>query len=74
MTSHPLAEIPAGSDILGVGDVANLVGIDRTTVWSHLKRGTIPEPTWYVSGRPLWHRKTIVAWMISRKRRGRPKS
>ena len=48
---------PVGSD-----DIAQRLGVQRDTVkmWRH--RGLMPEPKWWVSGRPCWNWPDIEKW------------
>lgn len=49
-------------DLLGLAEIAELLGIRRASVDQLRWRGVLPEPDAMVSGRPLWHRETIERW------------
>jgi len=57
---------------LDVSEVARMLDVDRTTVWTHLRRGSMPACDGVMGGRPWWWESTIQAWMKRRRRRGRP--
>ena len=49
-------------DIVGLTEIADLLGVDRGTprIWRY--RGIMPEPDGWVSGYPAWRRSSIVKW------------
>lgn len=54
------------TDPVGLGEIAERLGVARSTVdaWRH--RGLLPEPTWpSVGGRPAWEWATIEQWARS---------
>lgn len=53
----------AASDLVGLVDIAERLGLARQTVanWRHLDLG-FPEPTWSVSGRPVWEWQVVAEW------------
>ncbi len=48
--------------LIGVKDVARILGISEGAVRARLHRGTIPPPHQIVSGSPLWKEAQIQAW------------
>lgn len=52
------------NDYLGVGEVADLIGLKRSTVWAMHSRGDLPDPDLTVNQghTKLWLPATIEAW------------
>lgn len=48
--------------LLGAGEVAELLMVERETVHQWRRRGRLPEPDIIISGRPAWRRDRIEAW------------
>ncbi len=46
--------------LLGVQEIAELLGVDRATVISWKHHGRLPEPDFKISGVPIWHATKIV--------------
>jgi len=59
------------NDLLGIGEVADLVGLKRSTIYVMHSRGQLPVHDAVANqGRTkLWRRKTIVKWDRKRGRR-----
>lgn len=53
---------PVNADPVGVGDIAQRLGVARVTVDAWRKRGRLPEPRWRVGGRPAWNWPDVAAW------------
>lgn len=49
-------------DLLGPGDVAELLGVKRDTVMKWVQRRRIPTADSTVDGKPAWRRSTVVRW------------
>ena len=49
-------------DPVGIPEIAQRLGVKRSTVdmWGYRK--LMPEPTWQVGGRPAWNWPDIKAW------------
>ena len=49
--------------LVGVKEIAELLGIDRATVatWRHQNR--LPRPDYKLSGNPIWFEAEIVFWV-----------
>lgn len=52
-------------DIVGIAEVAALLGVNRSTVRSWQLRGHLPAPDAQLLSGPVWNRKTITAWKRS---------
>lgn len=53
---------PRSAELLGLGDIARLLGRQPATAYQWKWRGLLPPPAQTVSGRPLWSRRAIEAW------------
>lgn len=49
-------------DIVGVREIAALLGVKEQTVRTWRYRKLLPEPDATVSGIPVWRRSTILRW------------
>jgi predicted DNA-binding transcriptional regulator AlpA len=47
---------------VGTVEIAQRLGVQRTTVDQWRQRKLLPEPDWTVGGRPAWRLGTILAW------------
>jgi predicted DNA-binding transcriptional regulator AlpA len=57
-------------DLIGTAHVAKLAGLARSTVKSHVQRGTIVAPVPVArSNAMVWRRGEIIAWIEMRKRK-----
>jgi len=52
------------------GDVAELLGVRRSTVYTYRSRGLLPEPGTRFGPTPLWRRSAIERWQAKRPGRG----
>jgi predicted site-specific integrase-resolvase len=50
-------------DVVGVSEIAEMVGTNRITVGSWHKRGQLPPPAVVLACGPIWQRTSIVRWM-----------
>jgi predicted DNA-binding transcriptional regulator AlpA len=48
-------------------EVADTAGLQYKTLWTYLKRGTLPAPDTYVGNKPLWKTESIDLWLSERK-------
>ena len=49
--------------LLGIQEVAALMGVSRQRIWKRKEDGTMPEPYALVGGkRPVWTREQIEGW------------
>lgn len=55
----------AKPELLGVKEVAQLLGIDRATVASWKHQGRLPAEDYNLSGNPIWFKEHIVLWVNS---------
>ena len=54
-----------GIELLGIQEVAALMGVSRQRVWKRQKDGTLPKPYALVGGkRPVWTREQIEEWFV----------
>lgn len=53
--------------LLGVKEVGEMVGRDRSTIiqWNHAHR--LPKPDYKISGVPIWLEETIDQWILKSK-------
>lgn len=50
-------------DVLGLAEVAELLGVDRYRAYRVSMRPDFPEPCARVSGRRVWHTPEVKAWI-----------
>ena len=55
-------QLETTDEIIGIKEIAELLGVVRGTVDAWRWRGVLVEPDGAASGRPLWHRDTILEW------------
>lgn len=48
--------------LVGLVEIAELLGVRQQTAQVWRTRGVMPEPDFTVSGTPVWHRQSIVRW------------
>jgi predicted DNA-binding transcriptional regulator AlpA len=60
----------ATTDQLTARDVAELAGVQVSTIAAHRKRGTIPPPDGRLGDTYWWRHSTIEAWLSTRRRQG----
>lgn len=53
-------------DVLGLSEVADLLGVSRKVASVRLSRGHIPQPDARLACGPIWRRSTIDRWMAAR--------
>jgi len=49
-------------DLVGVPEIAEMLGVSRPSVWRYVRRDDFPEPDAQVSGKRLWKRARIERW------------
>jgi hypothetical protein len=59
---------------LDVAGVAELVGVEPTTIRAHRRLGRMPAADGILGGRVWWWESTIRAWMRDRPGPGRPRN
>jgi predicted DNA-binding transcriptional regulator AlpA len=64
MLSASRNSLPAVSplDLVGVPEIAELLGVSRPSVWRYVRREDFPKPDAQVSGKRLWRRSTVERW------------
>ena len=50
------------SDLLGVAQVASLLGIADSTWRAYVARGQAPRPIYYLGAAPAWTREQLEEW------------
>jgi predicted DNA-binding transcriptional regulator AlpA len=56
-------------DLLGVAEIAEMIGVGRKTVAAYVARGQMPAPDARLACGPIWQRSTIDAWQSKRDER-----
>ena len=49
-------------ELVGIQEIAAMLGVAAMTPVEWRRRGKLPEPEWVISARPIWLRETIVEW------------
>jgi predicted DNA-binding transcriptional regulator AlpA len=49
-------------DLVGVPEIADMLGVSRPSVWRYVRRDDFPEPDAQVSGKRLWKRAAVERW------------
>jgi predicted DNA-binding transcriptional regulator AlpA len=49
-------------DLVGVPEIAEMLGVSRPSVWRYVRRDDFPAPDAEVSGKRLWKRITVERW------------
>jgi len=52
-------------DVLGLAEVADLLGLTRQAAHQRLVRGRLPEPDARLAAGPVWRRSTIDRWLTT---------
>lgn len=60
--------------LLTISDVAKMVGLSVSSIYSYRTWGYLPKPHSYSANRPLWTVAQIELWMRRRPHKGRPSS
>lgn len=50
------------TDVLGMAELSDLLGVVRPTVYKWAERGLLPDPDFTVSTLPAWRKSTLRAW------------
>lgn len=53
---------PRRERVLGLAEIADLLGARPATVWQWHLRGQLPAPDMTVSRRPAWYASTLRGW------------
>lgn len=59
-----MARTKARPSLVGLSEIADLLRVKPATVDQWRFRRVLPEPDHVISGTPIWHRETIVAWAV----------
>jgi predicted DNA-binding transcriptional regulator AlpA len=49
-------------DLVGVPEIAEMLGASRPSVWRYVRRDDFPKPEAQVSGKRLWKRSAVERW------------
>jgi predicted DNA-binding transcriptional regulator AlpA len=49
-------------DLVGVPEIAEMLGVSRPSVWRYVRRADFPDPEAQVSGKRLWKRSAVERW------------
>jgi predicted DNA-binding transcriptional regulator AlpA len=49
-------------DLVGVPEIAEMLGVSRPTIWRYVRRDDFPQPDAQVSGKRLWKRSAVERW------------
>jgi predicted DNA-binding transcriptional regulator AlpA len=49
-------------DLVGVPEIADRLGVSRTSVWRYIRREDFPEPVAQMSGKRIWKGADIDRW------------
>jgi predicted DNA-binding transcriptional regulator AlpA len=49
-------------DLMGVPEIAEMLGASRRTAWRYVEREDFPEPVAQVTAKRLWERKAVARW------------
>jgi predicted DNA-binding transcriptional regulator AlpA len=49
-------------DLVGVPEIAEMLGVSRPSVWRYLRRDDFPDPDAQVSNKRLWKRSAVQRW------------
>jgi hypothetical protein len=53
----------AGGDLLGLAELAHVMGITKQACWNRIARSKLPAPDQQLAMSPIWYRKTILAFL-----------
>lgn len=62
MTEDEVEGAYSRDPLLGPSEVAELLRVERDTVYTWKHRGRMCEPDFMISGGPVWRRSRIIAW------------
>lgn len=60
------------TELVSIGEIAELTGLAIGTVYAYRKRGKLPAPDFELGVGPVWKRETIEQWNAERNRRPGP--
>lgn len=49
-------------DLVGVPEIAEMLGASRRTAWRYVERDDFPEPVAKVTAKRLWKRQAVEKW------------
>lgn len=75
---HPVvtigSELVVLEDLVGLSEIADLLGVHKRTAQEYVNRKDFPEPLGQVAAGRVWRREDVIAWGEQhRPRRGRPR-
>lgn len=60
------SQAPTKLDLVGLAEVVEMTGINRSTVKAYKQRGQMPEPVAELAGGTIWLRSDIERWARER--------
>jgi predicted DNA-binding transcriptional regulator AlpA len=55
-------QIVAELDLVGVPEIAELLGVNRRTAWRYVQRADFPSPVVAIRGKRMWRRTAVLNW------------
>lgn len=55
-------EAPLHPTVVGLAEIADRLGVTRSTLDQWKWRGLLPKPRWTIGGRPAWRWADIERW------------
>ena len=49
-------------DLVGVPEIAEMLGVTRRTAWRYVQRADFPEPVVALRGKRMWKRAAVLTW------------
>ncbi len=58
----PTIQTPSEEELVGLAEVAELLGVTKRTATSYCARPDFPEPLQRLAATPVWRRVAVEAW------------
>jgi predicted DNA-binding transcriptional regulator AlpA len=49
-------------DLVGVPEIAEMLGVTRRTAWRYVQRADFPKPVVALRGKRMWKRAAVLRW------------